>query len=247
MQEIFIRDYREIYKNDNKAIKIYTEGESFEYVTEMARIQTLAYDAGLLVPAVYGVKDIGGRFALEMDYLKGEPWKDENVFESELIELLKIMAGLQYRLNAVNAETFGMPKFTTKITEEIKRSPYLTEQVKNKLLKLLTRLDTGKTNLCHGDYHVGNVVFDGEKHWIIDWDGACMGDPIADACMTYFYDKRFNPYIADFYIKEYCEISNIKREDFLVWQPIVAAYQVNIKTKDQRDYIINVINRWYNE
>ena len=240
-----ISDWREIYRKDNKAYKMYSTNKSVEYVIEMARIQSLAYDAGLPVPAVYGVKNIGGRFALEMDYLKREPFIEESASESERIKSLKIMAELQCRLNSVNAETFGLPKFTTYIMDEVKQTPYLTDQIKNSVYELLFRLDTRKTNFCHGDFHGGNVIFDGESHWIIDWDGACMGDPIADACMMYFYEKRLKPHTADIYMQEYCRLSNIKQDDFLAWLPVIAAYQVNIKTEDQRNYILSVINAWY--
>lgn len=242
-----ISDWREIYRDGNKALKMYSKKTSYEYVTEMARIHLLAYNAGLPVPAVYGVKNIDGRFALEMDYIKSKPFMNEDTSEDERVKSLKIMAELQCRLNTVNAEDFCLPKFSTSIAEEIKRTSYLTEQIKNKVFDLLFRLDTGKTNFCHGDFHGGNIVFDGEKHWIIDWDGAGVGDPASDACMTYFYEKRYKLHTADIYMQEYCRISKIKQEDFLAWLPIIAAYQVNIKTEDQRDYILSVINECFSE
>lgn len=167
-----VSNYREIYIKGNKAFKMYSEEKPFEYVTKMARIQSLAYNAGLPVPAVYGLKNFDGRFALEMDYIEGKHFMDENASEEERITELKIMAKLQCELNAVNSETFNLPSFSTKIAAEIKQTHYLTESVKREVLTLLSRLDTGKTNLCHGDFHSGNVVYDGDKHWIIDWDGA---------------------------------------------------------------------------
>jgi len=226
---------------------MYSTDKSFEDVTEKARIHALAYNAGLPVPAVYGVKELNGRFALVMDYIESEPFMNENTSESERIKSLKIMAELQSRINAINAESFGLPKYAVYLSNEIEQSPYLSTQVKSKVLELVTRLDTGKTNLCHGDFHGGNVIFDGKKHWIIDWDGAYMGDPIADACMMYFYEKRYMPHTAEIYMQEYCNTSKIKQEDFLAWQPVIAAYQANIKTEDQRNYILSVINEWYNE
>ncbi len=33
---------------------------------------------------------------------------------------------------------------------------------------------------CHNDLNPGNVLSDGERLWLIDWDGACMGDPLFD-------------------------------------------------------------------
>jgi aminoglycoside phosphotransferase (APT) family kinase protein len=33
---------------------------------------------------------------------------------------------------------------------------------------------------CHNDLNPGNVLFDGERQWLIDWDAGCMGDPLFD-------------------------------------------------------------------
>lgn len=33
---------------------------------------------------------------------------------------------------------------------------------------------------CHNDLNPGNVLFDGQRFWLIDWEGACMGDPMLD-------------------------------------------------------------------
>ena len=240
-----ISDWREIYRNGNKAYKLYSKNKSFEYVTEMARIQSLAYNAGLPVPAVYNVTNIDERIALEMDYIKNESFMQENASTEERTKVLRIMAELQCGINYVNAEDFGLPKFSTLISEEIKRTPYLTEQTKCKIIDLLYRLDAGMTNLCHGDFHGGNVIFDGNKHWVIDWDGAAMGNPAADACMTYFYEKRFNSKFADIYLHSYCESSTIKQNEILDWLPVIAAYQVNIKTESQRNFILSVIDECY--
>ncbi len=33
---------------------------------------------------------------------------------------------------------------------------------------------------CHNDLNPGNILPDVDRLWLIDWDGACMGDPILD-------------------------------------------------------------------
>ena len=243
-----VSEWGSIYRNGNKAIKIY-HNTPYDYVAEKVRVHSLAYEAGLPVPVVYGVKKIDeNKFALEMDYIKSVPFMSEDISREEREKELNIQANLQCKINAVDAGGLGLPKFSKCLEDEIRRTPYLTEQIKDKVFNLLFKLDTGKTNLCHGDFHAANIVFDGEKHWIIDWDGAAAGDPAADACMMYFYERRFHPDIADIYLQAYCKYStNVKPEDILAWQPVIAAYPVNIKTKEQRDFILDIIKEWYNK
>ncbi len=240
-----VSEWGAIYKDGDKAYKTYPAHTPYDYVMEKARTHSLIYDTGLPVPAVYSVKKIKDEIiALEMDYIKGEPllYEGMNVIERE--KSLNIMAKLQCRVNAVDASHFGLPQFSNCMVDEIQRTPYLTERIKNKVLELLYRLDTGKTNLCHGDLHPFNILFDGKKHWIIDWDDASTGDPAADACMTYFYEKRFAANTAEIYLNAYCRNSNVKKEELFAWLPVIAAYQVNIETKEERDFILSIINEW---
>lgn len=242
-----ISDWAPIYKDGNKALKIYSFNNSYDYTAEKARIHTLVYNAGLPVPAIYGVRKIDeDNNALEMDYIEDKHFMSDEMTKEERIKALDIMANLQCKINEIDASSFDLLEFSIQLKDEIKITPYLTEQIKDKVFELLSRLDTGKKNLCHGDYHPGNILFDGEKQWIIDWDGASIGDPAADACMTYFYEKRFHPNTADIYLQSYCKYSNVTQEDILAWQPVIAAYQVNINTKEERDFILDIINEWYN-
>ncbi len=42
---------------------------------------------------------------------------------------------------------------------------------------------------CHNDLNPGNVLFDGQRTWLIDWDAACMGDPLYDvAGLLHWFD-----------------------------------------------------------
>jgi len=34
---------------------------------------------------------------------------------------------------------------------------------------------------------------------------------------------------------------------YLAWQPVIAAYQVNINTKEERDFILDIIDEWYHK
>jgi hypothetical protein len=53
------------------------------------------------------------------------------------------------------------------------------------------------------------------------------------------------PDCAELYLRAYCEAAKIPQEAVRVWLPVIAGYQVNIKTKEERDFILGIINEWY--
>jgi aminoglycoside phosphotransferase (APT) family kinase protein len=55
--------------------------------------------------------------------------------------------------------------------------------MRERVLSLLRVLPDGD-RLCHLDFHPPNVITDGTKLTVIDWPGACRGDPLVDVAAT---------------------------------------------------------------
>ena len=260
-----------IYRDGDKLIKVY-QSASYEYVEQAYLRQKFVYDSGLPVPAVFGIKKINEtETALEMEYLDGEPLIHmyEGKSEEMLNKAVRIMVKLQCQMNMIDAS--GLPDLTDMYINEIKSTPYLTVKLKEILLGYMKSLDSNKTNLCHGDIHPYNIIYNGDKYWIIDWEDAGKGDPAADACMQYFYSMRWGAksnnrsyeqyiqlfcqngedYIQQFclggerYLQLFCEESGIPQEDILAWLPVIAGVQVNIDDDGDRAFISRFIDEWH--
>jgi len=230
-----------VYRDGNKWVKVYLSA-SYEYVEQAYQRQKFVYDAGLPIPAVLGIKKISKtETALEMDYIEGNPLVSmyEGKGEQALTDAMRVMVKLQCQMNAIDASS--LPDLTDMYLHEITTTPYLTEQIKDRLLVLMRSLDKGKTNLCHGDIHAHNIMYNDEKCWIIDWEDAGKGDPAANACMSYFYSMRWaakeNNRSHEQYLRMFCEESGIPREDILAWLPVIAGVQVNIDDREDRAFI----------
>ena len=138
-----VSEWGSIYKYGNHAIKIYSDDTPYEYVAEKARIHSLLHAAGLPVPFYYGVQKLSeDKIALEMDYIENKPFMRDEMSRDEREKALDIQANLQCKINAVDASSFGLPEFSTQLAHEIKRTPYLPEQIKDKVFDLLSGLDT---------------------------------------------------------------------------------------------------------
>jgi len=234
---IYDRGNMQIFREGGRAVKV-LPARSYRYLKKAARLQAFARDAGLPVPAVYGIHKVGpGKIELSMDYIDSKPFPSDEAATEE-------MARIHAMLGKIEAD--GLPAFAGHIAREIKKSLHLAGSVKKDLLSLLRRLDTGKASLCHGDMHMGNLLFDGERYWIIDWSPGSVsrGDPAADACNTYLYQKRFVPGCAEIYLRTFCDASGIAPEAVLAWLPVIAGFQVNIKDDEERAYILDIITAW---
>jgi thiamine kinase-like enzyme len=98
-----------------------------------------------------------------------------------------------------------------------------------------------QNQLCHGDFHVQNLIQTTQGLRIIDWVDATSGTPESDICRSYLLYRLYYPDAADLYLDLYCTKKNLDREAILAWLPIVAAAKFVESTNDKR--ITHALNR----
>jgi len=220
-----------VYRDMGTAVKLYVNAPPREAENEAER-QRFAYDAGLPVPEVYGVRKIeGNQTALDMAYIDGRPLLYPKMDKDKRIDAVQTMVKLQCMVHKVTAH--GQPKQADRLERCIRDTSYLNDAEKNRLLLLLRHLDTGAANLCHGDFHSSNILCDGNKHWIIDWVDATAGNPHADVCRTYLLFMQHAKRIAGIYLRAFCKEANAKPDEILAWLPVVAAGRLSEKVDDK--------------
>lgn len=233
-----------IYRDGNKAIKLYVDAPPDEAENEAAR-QRFACGAGLPVPAVFGVRRLDdSSVALDMEFIDGHPLMTPGMDRDERNSAVRVLVMLQCEVHKVYAD--GLPKLADRLIRKIKAVRYLEEPLKNNLLSLIGHLNRDSGSLCHGDFHPLNVLYDGSKYWIIDWVDAVAGDPLADACRTHLIFMQYISRSAGIYLKTFCRMTNSKKEDVLAWQPVIAAARLNENMDDKsRLWLLSLIREWY--
>jgi aminoglycoside phosphotransferase (APT) family kinase protein len=229
-----------IYRDGNTAVKLYVNTPSDEADNEAAR-QHFAYNAGLPVPKVYGVRKLNNtEVALDMEYINGKPILQPGMDKNARNEAINILAQLQCKMHKINAT--GLPTLYDRLRWKINTQERLNSTYKNKLLALLERINGNCNNLCHGDFHPLNVLFDGAKHWIIDWVDSTAGNPLADACRTYLILKQHMNRSAGIYLRAFCKEANVKKYDVLAWLPVIAAARLKENMDDKsRAWLFDVL------
>ncbi|MGB6976053.1 MAG: choline/ethanolamine kinase family protein [Gammaproteobacteria bacterium] len=109
---------------------------------------------------------------------------------------------------------------------ELKKSSVITEciEITNKLEQLLS--DKEDIKPCHCDINPYNLLFDGNKFWLVDWNAASQQNFYFDlaSCATFFY--FYNTNVCDEFLKEYFsrDLTAIEKNRFNFMKIFVAIY-----------------------
>jgi aminoglycoside phosphotransferase (APT) family kinase protein len=229
-----------IYRDGDVALKLY-ENAPVDEVSNEAKRQEFAFKAGLPVPEVFGVRKYSDNaIALCMEYIDGLPILQRGMNKDDRNAAIHTLVKLQCDIQKIDAH--GEPRQVRRIAWKIKNSELIDGFIKNELLLLLARLDDNSFNLCHGDMHPLNVLYDGNKYWVIDWVDAACGNPLADACRSYLIFKQYISRCAGIYLRLYCKESGVKQEDVLAWLPIIAAARLDENIDDKtKTWLLSLI------
>lgn len=209
-----------IYARDGIAAKVYREGQLKRQVYQEAFTLAVVTDFGIPAPQVYGVETVCGRTAVLMDQVRGKSLLDimeENPEKAD--ECIDTVVELQKSMHAVETTDFRPLKLA--LTGMIQASPSLTKEERERLQNNLLTLPDG-LSILHGDFHGGNVLFDGESYRIIDWAEVTCGNPAADACRSYIDYMLYKEEYAEKYLEKYTKATGVTREEILAWLSVMA-------------------------
>lgn len=222
----------EIYLSDGKILKVFTsrlpDGEA-EYE---ANKQKLAHSCGLPVPQVFDVTRINGKQAIIMEYVKGTTIGDLMQNDEGNVEsYLSLSVDIQVDMHSKSITSLESMK--DKLARQLREASILNDTNKAILLERLAELPL-ENKLCHGDYHVFNLIKSANKTVIIDWVDSSAGNPCADIYRTFLLYSQFSTRWADVYLDLYCSKSTLSRDDIFAWAPIVAGARLseNVSTEN---------------
>lgn len=228
-----------IYLSDQKIYKLYEKrlprSEAFKEATK----QEIAHANGLQVPKVLGVTMIKGRQALVMEYSDAASFGDL-LFEEKIPadELLRKAIHIQRDIHT--REVKNIERMNDKLKVQISNAPYLHEKRRSQLIHKLHQLD-GPLRLCHGDFHLFNLLNTKPSATIIDWVDASAGNPLADVCRSYLLYLQFSAELASSYMKLYVEISGVQEDSIYQWLSILAAARLTEDvSSDNKEQLIKL-------
>jgi streptomycin 6-kinase len=157
---------------------------------EIAALASVA-DGDALVPRVLGRMELDDRPGILLERVDGpdllslvgsRPWL--------LRRAGRVMAQVHARLHAVPGPT-GLPDLRTELANRIRSVTRLPADLASWVLSILDKLPDGD-RLCHGDFHLGNILGGLDHPVVIDGGEAARSDPVADVANTWLVHRMAN-------------------------------------------------------
>jgi aminoglycoside phosphotransferase (APT) family kinase protein len=158
---------------------------------EAAAIRILN-DHGHRAPTVKGIVDVDGRPGLVMEYIDGpdlftelgaHPWK--------IWHAGAVLAKTHAAMHECRAPR-SLPDLNDDLRRRIEAVAILPSDQAEAIFDLLWRLPRGD-RLCHGDFHLGNLLGPWDAPVVIDWGDATRGVPLADVARTELLHRLGEP------------------------------------------------------
>lgn len=242
-EPIAIGNTAKIYLHDGKIIKVFNDHLPDTEAEYEANKQKLARAYGLPVPCIYEMIRVNGKQAIVMEHIKGKTiggFLSADMSKAE--QYMGLSVDTQIKIHAIKAP--GLELMSDKLRRQITSAHQLHDKQKYALLE---RLDTIKYDpyLCHGDYHVFNLILNEHQVIIIDWVDASSGDVRADVYRTYMLYSQFSADWADLYLRLYCDRSGIRRDEILLWAPIIAGARLSENVSSENaDRLLEIVNEY---
>ncbi|HOV94974.1 MAG TPA: aminoglycoside phosphotransferase family protein [Spirochaetales bacterium] len=167
----------EVYRlDDEKVLKLFTRDYSKEAVDYEAGIAYEVQKLNVSAPKIYDTVTIGERHGIVYEYIKGVSLADEisnNRYSAKAIDII-VDELVRKQLEVGMVESSALPKQSTRFRLQLDKT-HLDEETKGKMKAYLASLPE-KNNVCHGDFHPGNVQRVGDRLVLLDWMNCHSGN-----------------------------------------------------------------------
>lgn len=250
----------DIYELDNnKVLRVIRNPKDEKHLlTEMTVLKSLK-EKGKSVPTVYEFIKIDKKPAIIMERLYGETMLTD--IQRKPFSLLKQAEKLAtYQMEVDNsAEELNLLSIKKRAHYLISNTELLTDEMKKFILTILDDLPEGN-DICHGDFHPGNIILSKNNYFIIDWFGATSGRKLSDIAHTYLLlkntpkipgmpniqymiTKLFGKILSKKYITTINKLDPFSFNEFSKWLLVKAAERVVYGLPSEKDTLIKFINK----
>ena len=185
------REAEVFVQSDGTVLKLMREPSYEPRVRREAAALRALRTNGYSAPAVLDVVTVDGRPGLVLERMAGE-----NLLEVlgrrplSVLTAARVMGEAHAAMHDCVAPV-ELPDLNEDLRQRIEVAP-LPEDLRAAALAVLDKMPHGD-RLCHGDFHLGNMLGSYSESVVIDWGDASRGDPVADVARTALLHRLGDP------------------------------------------------------
>ena len=209
------------YKHNsrNSLAKLYKSGFEADMAIEEFKVAQAVYDLGIPTPKPYRLVTDGERFGAEYEFISGKR-SFARILSQEpekMPELVEAFAKAALELHATAADTNRIPAIREVLHAFYLSSDTVTSEYRKRALAFLDKIQEPST-CVHGDFHIGNIITDGNHTLWIDIGQFGYGAPEWDLGWFWTITHNLGDNRADFLL-------HLTRETLVsFWDAFLPAY-----------------------
>lgn len=243
----------------DKIIRVLCNSQGEDYLKNEMSVMNFLRDKGKNVPRVYQYLKVDGRPSVIMDRINGitmldkmkkEPYKLLDYAEKFALIHLDVMD---------SAKGIELVSINARVTQLIHQSDTLCSELRQFVVEVLEELPKGN-EICHGDFHPGNIMISDGDCFVIDWYGVTRGERLSDIAHTYLLYRSGNKNIGKTriscptksfasntiskkYLSVYVSLQLFDMSNFSKWMVVRAAERLTTGLPSEKKALIKFITR----
>lgn len=211
-----------VYRTDpDTIVKVYKNPDSLDEIHNERELARKAFVMGIPTAIPYDVVKVGDRYGSVFELLSAKSFAKLINAGEDVDELAKQSVEILKKIHSTVLEDGELPskKAEALVWAEFDVD-YLPEEIGAKLVKLFNEIPE-TNNMLHGDYHIKNIMRQGDENLLIDMDTLSMGHPIFEFASIFAAYVGFSCVDKDNSAK-FLGITNEQRDRF--WKSTVDYY-----------------------
>ena len=182
-----------VYRIDlDTIVKVYEVPDSIPMIENEQKRAKQAFLKGIPTAISYDVVRVGDKYGSVFEMLKATTYNDLLRSAPERKEeIVRAYAGLLRQVHAVTMSPGELPDMRDVYKDYLERlSALLPEDLSARLHALFDAMPEN-LHAIHGDFHMKNIMLDGEQPLLIDMETLSVGDPVFDLQGLYVTYRLF--------------------------------------------------------
>lgn len=243
---------------DNRILKLFRESMPITPIQNEYRISRIVQNHLDNTPKAYEFVEYRKRYGIVYEQIKGVDMIQllvKNIFKTKYYS--KLFAQIHASMHKDDIDVHYSVK--EKLTQDINSCNDLTDEEKDRIKRYLQTLPD-KSNICHFDFHPGNIMIQENEPIVIDWMTACTGDANADVARTLLLMRMAEMMhvsklqrtflhigmqsVGKQYFKEYRKQTGVTTEEVNEWMlPVAAGRLAEWLTDHERKKLVMLVRK----